>query len=743
VITAGIAVAAAFSPARPVGVRPADAVWAAAFAALVTLAGSRSKQGALLWLAGVTAVVSVRGDMVAVILGVAALVGAIAVVAAGRRSAAAGSAISGLAVLALLWGPSYGFTGLPSIVAAAAVAPALWEGWRSLGSAGRRRTVVTGLVISALVVVGSVLAGVAALSVRTKLTDAAQQARDGLALVRDGKVEDAAPTLDSSAAGFAQSSDSLSSALAFPGRLIPVVGHQIEALRRVSDAGEDLASTASGAAQRANYRSLRSEGGRIDLAQMAAMREPVDASLAAARRAQQVVADVRSPWLLAPLADKLDELDNELVDTVPSAELASRALDVAPTLLGGSGPQRYLLQFTTPGESRAAGGYVGTYGVLVAENGKLRLDLTGSTEDLNIPPGDPPRAFDPPPGWNELYSTFRVDHFPGNLTADPDWPTGTGVARQLYAQVPEVGDVQGALYADPTALAAFLEITGPVYVPGLNEELTSENVEQYLLVQQYVTYNSDDDATNLARRQVLGNVTRAVFDALSSRDLPSLRSMLDVLGPAVAGGHLKLSVFDDRSESLLNETGLSGAWAPSPNADYVSMRTTDLLSNKIDTFIRRSVAVEVDHVPDSGAVHSTITVTLTNTAPSSGLPWYIIGNYEGLPGGTSRDGVAVYSPMGLESATLDGEPVDMRRGRYAAGNVYTLPVLLAPGESRRLSLTMKGTVPEGLPYVLDLLPQPRADADNYSVTVSEPNSTSTAFDGPLTTQQLVGGTAVR
>jgi hypothetical protein len=27
--------------------------------------------------------------------------------------------------------------------------------------------------------------------------------------------------------------------------------------------------------------------------------------------------------------------------------------------------------------------------------------------------------------------------------------------------------------------------------------------------------------------------------------------------------------------------------------------------------------------------------------------------------------------------------------------------------------------------------------------VSEPNSTSTAFDGPLTTQQLVGGTAVR
>jgi hypothetical protein len=717
-------------------------VWAAAFAGLVSLAGSRSRSATLLWLAGVTAVVSVRGDALAIGLGIVALMGALTLIATGRRSAAAGGAVAGVSVLALLWGPSYGFVGLPSIVAAAAVLPVVWQGWRSLGSAGRKRTVLAGLAVGVVLIVGSVLAGIAALSVRTTLTDAAQQARDGLGLVRDGKVEDAGPVLNSSAAGFAESSDSLNGLLALPGRLIPVVGHQVEALRRVADAGQDLAGTAAGAAEGANYRTLRSENGRIDLTQMAAMREPVDASLAAARRAQQVVADIRSPWLVPPLADKLDELDRELTDTVPSAELASRALAVAPALLGAGGPQRYLLQFATPAESRAAGGYVGTYGVLVAEDGKLRLELTGSTEDLNIPRSQPAREFTPPPGWEDLYSSFDVARFPGNITADPDWPTDAGVARQLYAQVDGVGDVQGAMYADPTALAAFLQLTGPVYVPGLDREMTADNIEQYLLVDQYVINNSDDDAANLARREVLGNVTRAVFDAVSTRDLPSLRAILDVLGPTVAGGHLKLSVFDQAPEALLDEVGLNGAWAPTPGADYVSMRTTDLLSNKIDTFIDRSVAVVVDHEPATGDVHSTVTITLANTAPSGGLPIYVIGNYSGLPIGTSRDAVALYSPLGIDSASLDGEAVTMRRNPYGTGNVYDLAVTIPPGSTRTLTVTLNGTVPAKVPYLLDLLPQPRANPDRYSVTVSENGTTATPFDGPLTSQELVAAAAV-
>ena len=402
-----------------------------------------------------------------------------------------------------------------------------------------------------------------------------------------------------------------------------------------------------------------------------------------------MVADVRSPWLMAPLDHKLDELDDELDEALPSVELAARALDLAPGLLGRDGLQRYLLQFATPGESRAAGGYVGSYGVLVAVRGQLALDLTGSTEDVNVPLDQPPRPFDPPPGWDELYSTFHVGRFPGNVTADPSWPTDSDVARQIYGQVPGVGDVAGTLYADPTAMAAILQLTGAVYVPSLGLTLDASNVEHYLLIDQYVAFEDDNEG----RRAVLGDVTHAVFDALTTRKLGGLRGMIDALGKAVDGGHLKLSVFDPEGEELLDELGLSGAWAPTPGADYLSLRSTDLLSNKMDTFIQRSMAVDVTHDPTTGAVRSTVTITMTNTAPSGGLPWYIIGNDEDLAGGTGRDDVALYSPQGLDGATLDGQPIGMLKNRYADGSVYSFPVQIVSGQTRTLSVTLERICP--------------------------------------------------
>ena len=39
-----------------------------------------------------------------------------------------------------------------------------------------------------------------------------------------------------------------------------------------------------------------------------------------------------------------------------------------------------------------------------------------------------------------------------------------------------------------------------------------------------------------------------------------------------------------------------------------------------------------------------VDVTLTNDAPASGLPRYVIGNDQGLPDGTSRMLVTLYGP---------------------------------------------------------------------------------------------------
>ena len=336
-----------------------------------------------------------------------------------------------------------------------------------------------------------------------------------------------------------------------------------------------------------------------------------------------------------------------------------------------------------------------------------------------MPLDQEPRPFVPPPGWENRYATDQVGRYPGNLSADPDWPTDSEVARQLYAQVPSVGHIDGTLYADPTALAGILRMTGPVDVLDLPDTttLTADNVERYLLLDQYELFTSDVTSGNAARRDALAQATTAVFDAFVSRELPSLGDIVDELGPAVAGGHLKVMSFDPAAAELLATTGLSGAWDPEHGADYLSVRVTDLLANKIEYFLDRSIGVEVVHDPESGEIRSVVTISLTNTAPDSGMPFYVTGNYDDLPIGTNRSDISVYTPLDLESATLDGTEIGMGRNAYGNGEVLSFPVQLAPGQTRTLRLELHGILATA-PYRLEVLPQPLASPDQLRVTIN-------------------------
>jgi hypothetical protein len=734
VIAVGAAVAAALSTAAPTGHRAADAVWCALFGLAATWVAARSERIALTWLAAVAAVVGVGGGWLPAVCGLLAL-GLAVLDGWDRRPSREVAALAGaLAAQALLRGPSYGFLGLPTIVGAVAVVPAAVSAWRRAPRPERRVVGVASGVVAIVVLVAAAGAGAAALLARPDLRDAGDEAESALAILRDGELDQAVGTLEQATGHFSSASDLLDGPLAFAGRFVPVVGQHVEALRRVSVAGGELTATAGDAASSADYEKLKADNGTVDVAEVEAMAGPVRDSADALLRAQAVVADVRSPWLLDLVTSELDRLDDELVDTAPEAVNAADALAVAPRLLGADGPQRYLLQFATPGESRGAGGFVGTYGLLTADRGNLDLGDTGSTQELGpehvdyatTPPFFP---FDPPPAWDDLYGGYHVGYFPGNLSAGPDWPSDSEVARQIYAQVPGVGPVDGVLYADPTALAALLELTGPVEVDGIDEPLDASNVEQFLYVDQYVLFASDLEQ----RRDVLGQVSSAVFEALTSRPLPALGDLTDTLGPAVSGGHLKFVSFDPEAEALFERTGLAGAWATSPGADWLSLRSANLLPNKIDWFLHRTMDVESEVDPATGAITSTVTVTLRNDAPPDGLPEYLIANVDGLPYGTNHDALSLYTPHALTAVTVDGRDAPAQRQQGYGGNVYTVPVVVAPQSSATVVFRLEGTVPAGPDYRLDLLHQPLAHDDDVSVALRKQGSdrSTTLLEGPL------------
>jgi hypothetical protein len=629
-----------------------------------------------------------------------------------HRSRLLGAGIGALAAQTLLRLPSMGFHGLPSLIAVVAVAPVLWSAY-DRGGRGRRRQVrraAAGCGVVAMVALAG--AGVAVLTARRPLQTGVNASRQGLDALRGGQAPTARSHFDQARGSFSQADRRLTAWWEQPARLLPIVGQQLAALAGVAESGQELSAAASVAAGSADYQRLRGDNGQIDLAVVAQMQAPVAGSAVALVTARARVDQISSPWLLRPVARPLADFGRQIDRTLPEAELASQGLAVSPAILGADGTRRYLVLFTTPSETRFLGGFVGAYGILTAEHGKLTFAESGPIGELNTAGGAANRTLDPDSEFMVRYARYHPAKYLQNLTAGPDLPEDAAIARLLYHQMTGQ-DIDGLIVADPYGMAALLKLTGPVTVDGLAAPLTSDDAAAYLLKDQYLQFGGVNDE----RKDKLRLAARATFDALTQRSLPSLREVGDDLGPAMRQGRLSFTVFDPAEQAFLDALGSTGRMVMTSGHDYLSVRTSNAQANKIDSFLHRSVDYDAKVSPGSGEVQATARVALTNSAPTSGLSDYIIGNDHGRPRGTTAMYLSLYTPLTVTGTTIDGAPVGVEPQHELGSPVYSLLVTVPPGATVTVEFTLSGRVTPGRDYHLDLLNQPLANADHARVSV--------------------------
>ena len=85
-------------------------------------------------------------------------------------------------------------------------------------------------------------------------------------------------------------------------------------------------------------------------------------------------------------------------------------------------------------------------------------------------------------------------------------------------------------------------------------------------------------------------------------------------------------------------------------------------------------------------------MTLTNDAPASGLPAYVLGG-QVVPPGFSRQIVQVYTPLDLVTATVDGRPppAGALRSLGRSGNwAHELDVAVPPKSAMTIELRLAG-----------------------------------------------------
>jgi hypothetical protein len=259
-------------------------------------------------------------------------------------------------------------------------------------------------------------------------------------------------------------------------------------------------------------------------------------------------------------------------------------------------------------------------------------------------------SVDEVPSPSEEYSR-NYDQFRGegrfwlaiNLT--PDFPTAAEAIVDAY-EVAEGERLDGVILADPFALAALMRLTGPTTVPGLEVTLAADRVVAFTANEAYALLRARG-------AKLLGAVAESVVDRfLQGGDLDAgdLRS----LARTAADGHLLVYSEDPGIQSALEGTGAGGA-LPSTGGDLLAVVENSSGGNKVDFYEDRSVTYEV-WLRSDGSARATATVRLTNLAPTSGLPKYVLGPHEG------------FSEAG-ESAQIEQvrRPGCLRKGRARRG----------------------------------------------------------------------------
>jgi hypothetical protein len=456
---------------------------------------------------------------------------------------------------------------------------------------------------------------------------------------------------------------------------VPWLGSPLNTTRALAEDGRLLADRALpqilDASVSLDPHELRVAPDQLDLTRLHAAQPSLLRALPIVAKVQQQVAATSGSWLgvvshgRASLLSQLDSLASDLHDITV-------AVNLAPSMLGEQEERHYLVVFEGDTEARGVGGILGGYALLDASKGRMSFVHYGSDRDFN----GAASGIDLGGAFDELYSGDQPYQLVQNVDLSPHFPYAaqiwSGMAQQIFG-VP----IDGVVAIDPEVLAKLLAVTGPVTLPD-GTELTSSNIVHELDVDVYERFNYDF----VARKAFFVDAAQAVVHAVFARPLDT-QALLNAFVQPV--GQRRLLVYSDvpAEEAQIADFAIGGV-LPETTRPFVDVILNNASATKLDGYLHESVDYQR---ATCSAGPASVTITVTNDAPATGLPSYVTDglSWTGphVPG-ADRLVVGLYGTHGSEqdTATIDGKPVYVATGEERGHPVITTLITIAPGQTR-------------------------------------------------------------
>lgn len=446
------------------------------------------------------------------------------------------------------------------------------------------------------------------------------------------------------------------------------------------------------------------------------------------------------PWRVRQLLEVSDQW-------LPIGQDGLRLLPHFPELLGQDGPRRYLILAQNEDEMRATGGFITGAGAITVENGRItNLDFRDANNVDNW--RAKPYAFPPQP----YYDFMRLELF-GFRDANfwPEFPVSAQKAMQLYEYGLDAPPFDGVIAIDQEFLRLLVDSTGPVPIPGTDQQINANNVLQTLREARDIQEGQEIQEWVRDRKAFLGGFAAAI-QAKIETDFGSIDPMKLVANMAGAAEERHLSIYmrEPALGAALAANGWDGSLPQAPPGDFLMVVDTNMGYNKANVFIERAIDYTVTL---SSQPQAEVAVTYRHTGPATGEPCYQgvdeefeeAAEYLAIADQCYWNYVRVYAPAGstLQGAsrhTVPGNTLYSETTWDSPGlMVDDLPwlstfanFLLVP-RNEEVTATFAYQLPAGvltllesgdLSYQLDIRKQPGMKDEALRVTVNLPANAS-------------------
>ena len=292
-------------------------------------------------------------------------------------------------------------------------------------------------------------------------------------------------------------------------------------------------------------------------------------------------------------------------------EMLSQALDYSEKLLnilGHYNSRQYLLIFQNNSEIRATGGFIGTYGLLQLDRGKIRelfidgiFNADGQLREKIVPP-------QPIQKISTAWSMHDANWF-------ADFPTSAQKIMWFYEKTGGP-TVDGIISFTPTVIERLLGLTGPIAMPEYGTTLAADNFVEIIQYKVEVDYDKELNRP----KKILADFAPKFIEALNNLSDQDRKEALKIIFDSLKEKHI-LVYFDEPSlEELVFEENWAGQLLPA-DKDYLSVVSSNICGYKTDRMIEEFISQETE-IKEDGSIINTLTIRRTHQGGQTQYDWW-------------------------------------------------------------------------------------------------------------------------